>query len=70
MKKNRHICLFYFDNNTNKVHISYDLDFIDPNDAPGVSIPEVNGPTKETALALAKEITKYKAIGDRPQLMK
>lgn len=47
-------------NNTNKVHISYDLDFIDPNDAPGVSIPEVNGPTKETALALAKEITKYK----------
>ncbi len=45
--------------NTNKVHISYDLDFIDPNQAPGVSIPEKNGPTKEEALKLAREITKY-----------
>ena len=46
-------------NNSNKVHISYDLDFIDPIDAPGVSIPEKNGPSKEEALELAKEITKY-----------
>ena len=30
-------------NNTNGTHISYDLDVIDPNLAPGVSIPEVDG---------------------------
>lgn len=36
-------------NNTNGVHISYDLDIIDPHDCPGVSIPEINGITKEEA---------------------
>ena len=46
-------------NYSNKVHISYDLDFIDPKDAPGVSIPEKDGPSKEEALELAREITKY-----------
>ena len=48
------------DNSKNKVHISYDLDFIDPIDAPGVSIPEINGPSKEEALEVASEVMKHK----------
>lgn len=46
----------------NKVHISYDLDFIDPEVAPGVSIPEVNGPSKEEALKVANTLTEYKNL--------
>ena len=46
-------------NGNNKVHVSYDLDFIDPNVAPGVSIPEVNGPTKEQAISVCKNVLKY-----------
>lgn len=34
-------------NNTNGLHISFDLDVIDPIIAPGVSVPEINGITKE-----------------------
>ena len=37
-------------NNTDGIHISFDLDFIDPEDAPGVSVPEVDGIDKKTAL--------------------
>ena len=37
-------------NNTEGIHISFDLDFIDPIDAPGVSVPEVDGIDKKTAL--------------------
>ena len=36
--------------NTEGIHISFDLDFIDPKDAPGVSVPEVDGIDKKTAL--------------------
>lgn len=36
-------------NGTNKTHISYDLDLIDPTVAPGVSVPAVNGINKEEA---------------------
>ena len=36
--------------NTDGIHISFDLDFIDPIDAPGVSVPEVDGIDKKTAL--------------------
>lgn len=46
-------------NGNNKVHVSYDLDFIDPNVAPGVSIPEVNGPTKEQAISVCKNVLNY-----------
>lgn len=46
-------------NYESKVHISYDLDFIDPNDAPGVSIKEKNGPSKEEAITVAKEVIKH-----------
>ena len=37
-------------NNTEGIHISFDLDFIDPKDAPGVSVPEIDGIDKKTAL--------------------
>lgn len=37
-------------NNTEGIHISFDLDFIDPTDAPGVSVPEIDGINKDTAL--------------------
>ncbi len=36
--------------NTSKIHISFDLDVIDPNIAPGVSVPEINGLSKEESL--------------------
>lgn len=49
-------------NGTNGVHISYDLDFIDPVDAPGVSIPETNGIKKDLALQIADEINKYNNV--------
>lgn len=39
----------------NKVHISYDLDIIDPQIAKGVSVPEKNGINEIEA----KEIIKY-----------
>ena len=34
-------------NGSKKLHISYDLDVIDPNVCPGVSIPEKGGITEE-----------------------
>ncbi len=38
--------------NTNGMHISYDLDVIDPNFAPGVSVPEINGIDIDTAMKI------------------
>ena len=49
-------------NGTNGVHISFDLDLIDPNVAPGVSVPAKNGINLDEAYALADEITKYSDI--------
>lgn len=46
-------------NGTNGIHISFDLDLIDPNVAPGVSIPAKYGINLEEAYLLADEITKY-----------
>ena len=48
--------------NTNGVHVSYDIDVIDPEVAPGVSVPAVGGITKEEALEIANIIPKYKDI--------
>jgi arginase len=42
------------------VHISYDLDVIDPKIAPGVSVPEENGITYEEAMSFADIIVKNK----------
>ncbi len=50
------------ENGTNGVHVSYDIDVIDPVVAPGVSVPAVNGITKEEALEIADIIPKYKNI--------
>ena len=47
-------------NGTNGVHVSYDLDFIDPNIAPGVSIPAVDGINLEEAYSFADYMIKNK----------
>ena len=45
--------------NTNGVHISYDLDVIDPQIAPGVSVPAINGITEDETYKIADEVLKY-----------
>ena len=49
-------------NSTNGIHISYDLDVIDPKLAPGVSIPAINGLTVEEADDFVNYINKNKKI--------
>ncbi|MBO5138125.1 MAG: arginase [Bacilli bacterium] len=44
---------------TKGVHISYDLDIIDPDIAPGVSVPEVDGLTEEEAMNLLSEVLNH-----------
>jgi len=43
--------------NTNKTHISYDLDIIDPIQAPGVSVPEIDGISEKEAIEITNELT-------------
>ena len=43
---------------TKGIHISYDLDVIDPDIAPGVSIPEYDGITEEEAMKINEYIIK------------
>lgn len=45
--------------NTRGVHVSYDLDIIDPKVCPGVSVPEENGITNNEAYLIADEVLKY-----------
>lgn len=47
-------------NNTNGIHISYDIDVIDPEIAPGVSVPAINGINEEEAYLITDEVLKYK----------
>lgn len=47
-------------NGTNGVHVSYDLDVIDPNIAPGVSIPAINGINLEEAYSFTDYMIKNK----------
>ncbi len=47
---------------TNGIHISYDLDCINPQIAPGVSVPAVGGLNLEEAYAFLNEIIKNKEI--------
>lgn len=49
-------------NNTNGVHVSFDLDVIDPTFAPGVSVPAVNGITLEEKNQIVDEIIDNKSI--------
>lgn len=44
------------------IHISYDIDVIDPKDAPGVSVPAVSGITKEDAYEILNNLLKYDNI--------
>ncbi len=48
--------------NTDGVHISYDLDVIDPQVAPGVSVPAANGINEEEAYQIMDEVLKHKDI--------
>lgn len=47
-------------NGTSGVHISYDIDLIDPEIAPGVSIPAVDGINLEEAYELVDEIINHR----------
>lgn len=49
-------------NNTEGIHISYDLDYIDPIVCPGVSVPEENGIDLETAYNTMKYIYNKKDL--------
>ena len=42
---------------TSAVHVSFDLDVIDPREAPGVSVPETDGITAEEALLINSIVT-------------
>ena len=44
---------------TKGVHVSFDLDVIDPSYAPGVSVPEFDGLTVEEAMAINKNIINH-----------
>ena len=49
-------------NGTNGIHISYDLDVIDPSLVPGISIPTKNGINLEEAYTFLNYIIKNKEI--------
>ena len=44
---------------TNGIHISYDLDLIDPTVAPGVSVPELDGINEEEAMKINEIIVNH-----------
>ena len=44
---------------TKGIHISYDLDVIDPDIAPGVSLPKFDGITEEEAMSINEYIIKH-----------
>ena len=44
---------------TKGIHVSYDLDVIDPEVAPGVSIPEYDGLTEEEAMQINEYLVKH-----------
>lgn len=48
-------------NNTNGIHISYDIDVIDPLIAPGVSIPAIDGINEDCAYEIMNYISKNKS---------
>lgn len=41
------------------VHVSYDIDVIDPDIAPGVSVPEIDGITEKEAMEILEEVLKH-----------
>ncbi len=59
MKKVMEQALEIVGTNTDGIHISYDLDALDPTVAPGVSIPEPNGLTLEEGIQFIDALTPY-----------
>lgn len=62
-KGTKQICKEAFEialNGTEGVHVSYDIDLIDPIIAPGVSIPAVDGINLKEAYEIADEIINYR----------
>ena len=49
-------------NNTNGIHVSLDLDVLDPNIAPGVSIPEVDGISDNDMYLIVDEMLNHKDL--------
>lgn len=49
-------------NQTDGIHVSFDLDVIDPNLAPGVSVPEVNGINQEETDEILTYLSEKKKI--------
>lgn len=49
-------------NNTNGIHVSLDLDVLDPNIAPGVSIPEKDGISDTDMYTIVDEMLKNKEL--------
>ncbi len=47
---------------TNGVHVSYDLDVIDPILAPGVSVPAISGISTDEAYQITDELIKHKKL--------
>lgn len=47
-------------NNTKGIHISFDIDVIDPEIAKGVSVPAIKGITDKEAFLITDEVLKYK----------
>lgn len=45
------------------VYITFDLDFVDPSNAPGVQTPEAGGPTSREALALIRALAPMNIVG-------
>lgn len=43
---------FIRNNNLNRIHLSFDIDIIDPQYAPGTGVPEANGISPEVALSI------------------
>lgn len=48
--------------NTSGIHISYDLDYIDPITCPGVSVPEKDGISETTAYETMKYLKEHKNV--------
>lgn len=46
-------------NKTNGIHVSYDLDVIDPDIAPGVSVPELDGISEDDAMEINEQLLKH-----------
>ena len=53
----KHLKLLQIENKS--VHVSYDIDVVDPDFAPGVSIPEVDGINDKEAMEILEEVLKH-----------